>query len=197
MVMCAFLVDQVPTANSLFPDYATVAISAIALFIAFYTAWISRRSVIANSISAQRIEWIGEVRNLIGDFASEYRNNPTNKNHLIELYTRIVLYFNPNSPDYIGIVDSMKACIDCREYSIDLYWNVISHGQTLLDISWRRMKREAGVSYDRENRNTKKLQSERKRREKKQGTSAPAWSANHSIDIQPYSLNCEINSSSR
>lgn len=153
-------------------DILTASAAAIAVIVSFYAVWISRRGVITAAISANRIEWIGEVRGLIRDFLIEYKR-VARKENLTDIYSHIMLFLNPYSDVYVGLAEAMKRCIN-EGYTDDNYWSVVQNGQIVLDISWRRIKREAGVTYNRERRNGRRA---RREKNKKRDGSRLFWSA--------------------
>lgn len=117
----------------------------ISLGISLFSLRISLRNTIATSISANRINWIGTVRQLILRFLNEYSGNRDRKK-LKRLYTEVSLYCNPRHEIYSDLIQSMKKCM-LSEYYIDAYyWEVLREAQRVLDSSWLRMKREAGIS---------------------------------------------------
>lgn len=153
-----------------YADIITAVAAFFALFISIYSAAISRNEVVSSSISSSRIDWIKEVRKLLYEFLSEYRHQ-NRKDVMIDLYTHIVLFFNHRGDTYKNLIESMKKCIN-NGYSDENYWNVVTFGQHALDLSWRRMKREAGVSFKRE-----KYNSNMYRKEEKEKSKSITWNA--------------------
>ncbi|SBW02751.1 hypothetical protein KL86CLO1_11691 [uncultured Eubacteriales bacterium] len=138
----------------------TIIVSGIAVLISLFSAWISRRSIITNAISSNRIEWIAIVRNLIRDFVKEYSGG-SNIPVLTNIYSELVLYFNPNGEVYAGLVNAMKKAI-LEGYTAQNHWNILNCGQAVLDSSWKRMKRESGMSFKTELKISKSFVKERK-----------------------------------
>ena len=128
-------------------DILTAIAAIIALGVSIWSAYISKRNLIASAITSNRIEWIKTVRSLIADFLKEYEKKSEDKSELINIYEELMLYFNPTGKTYVSLVNALKTCLDeTKEYSIENSCAVISGAQTLLDSTWVRMKREAGIS---------------------------------------------------
>ena len=126
------------------------AIAAVgALFFSFLSWRQSKKALVADAISSNRIEWIRIVRALINDFLKEYSNS-NQSNKLINIYTQISLYCNPKHNTYSGLINAMKKCILSKDFCNDLYWDVLWEGQCVLDAAWVRMKQEAGITADTE-----------------------------------------------
>lgn len=157
-----------------FVNFSTVLAAFLALLISLYSAWISKRGVVTEAISSNRIEWVGNVRKLLFSFLAEYRKALPDSEILINVYTQIVLYCNPQGDTYKGLITAMKCGINTG-YSDECYWSIVREGQKVLDSSWRRMKREAGVTFWREKMNAWKYA-----RESNEKVKLPVWDA----DIQ-------------
>lgn len=68
--------------------FISLVCSVVAMIISICAQITARRSVVTQTISAQRIEWIGTVRNLINSFLKEYCGL-RRKKELINIYTEI------------------------------------------------------------------------------------------------------------
>ena len=126
-------------------DIVTAATAVFALGISLWAAYISKRNLIATAITSNRIEWIKTVRSLIVKFLMEYESGNPDQKELICLYEELMLYFNPTGKTYVPLVNALKKCLN-EDYSHQNAVAVISGAQTLLDSSWVRMKREAGIT---------------------------------------------------
>lgn len=99
-----------------------------------------KRDVITQSITANRIEWISDVRNLISEFLNAYIDKKS-RNDLIKLMGKIRLYFHNESAYYQDFFTCMKAC--CEEpYSETRAEELIQKAQAILKSAWIRIKIE-------------------------------------------------------
>ena len=117
----------------------------VSLCISLFSLRVNLRNTITTSISANRINWISTVRQLILRFLNEY-NGDRDPKKLKRLYTEVALYCNPRHKIYSDLIQSMQKCIRSKHYVDAYYWEVLSEAQCVLDSSWLRMKREAGIS---------------------------------------------------
>lgn len=154
-----------------FVNLSTVLAAFLALLISLYSAWISKRSVVTGIISSNRIEWCDYIRKLLFEFLAEYKKEQPDKGTLIDAYTRIALYCNPQEEIQNKLISVMKHGIN-EGYTDDCYWSIVQGGQQVLYTSWRRMKREAGVTYKREKRNARRYKKENNER-----ATWPVWYA--------------------
>lgn len=136
--------------------FISLVCSVVAVIISICAQITARRSIVTQTISTQRIEWIGTVRNLINSFLKEY-SGLRSKKELINIYTEISLYLNPKHDCYGELADALKNCIEYDGYVEKFHWDVVRESQRVLDEVWVRMKREAGISRREEKSLTRKL----------------------------------------
>lgn len=124
-----------------------VAVAAVgALVFSFFSWRQSKQALIAQSVSANRINWIGTVRNLIHTFLCEYNKEIINTKKLIDIYTEIALYCNPKHETYKNLIESLEKCISSGSFCKESYLQVLWEGQCVLDAAWMRLKQESGIS---------------------------------------------------
>ena len=125
-------------------DIITALTALVALVISFWSANISKRSLIATTITSNRIEWITTVRKLIFSFVKQCEEDFSDKEKLKIIYEEIVLYFNSKEDVYSELVEAMKECITGNDESAVL--EVVGKGQQVLRYVWILMKREGGIA---------------------------------------------------
>ena len=105
-----------------------------------------KQDVITQSITANRINWISDVRNLISEFLFAYIDGRP-KNDLVKLLGKIRLYFHNESAYYQDFFAFMGQC--CNEpYSDERADDLIQKSQIILKAAWVRIKIEGGQSKD-------------------------------------------------
>ena len=122
----------------------SVVIASIISLITYFTNLKKHKDdVITQAITVNRIEWIANVRKLIGEFLSAYMTGKSKK-ELNMLRMQIELYIRKNS-DYSRFSSALKKCCD-EDYTEDNLNELIEASQTVLHRVWRRIKIEGGQS---------------------------------------------------
>lgn len=107
-----------------------------------------KRDLVLQAITANRINWIAEVRTLLTRFLHIYMDGSVgtaNTNELKKLLVELRLYFHNQlySNDYNDFFDCLKKC--CNEpYSPDNENALIEAAQGVLKRAWVRLKIEGG-----------------------------------------------------
>jgi len=103
----------------------------------------TKKALVAQSITVNRIEWISNVRNLVSKFLYAYIDQQS-KNELIKIKTQIILYFSKNE-DYKNLVLLLEdACMGT--YCPEKVTQIVNETQVVLQRTWRRIKLEGGQS---------------------------------------------------
>lgn len=100
-----------------------------------------KQDLIAQAITANRIEWITNVRKLVGDFLSAYVSKRSQED-LTVIRIQIELYLCKNRY-YNRLSLLLKDCCD-GTYSLEKVEKVIEEAQIVLQRAWRRIKIEGG-----------------------------------------------------
>ena len=122
----------------------TIFLSIMAFFISIYNLVLTRRKVITEFVSVNRIDWIKDVRELMFNFAECYYDRQS-KDKLRMCKTKIDLYTRMNDPAYNDLNDILEKCIQ-NEFNKDDYNKLIIECQKVLGAPWARMKDESGIS---------------------------------------------------
>lgn len=105
-----------------------------------------KQDSITQSITANRINWISNVRTLISEFLYAYIEEQSKKD-LIKLMGKIRLYFHNESAYYQDFFACLKKC--CEEpYSEEQADELIQQSQIILKSAWVRIKVEGGQSKE-------------------------------------------------
>jgi len=141
-------------------------ISAItAIIVSIFSFFQSKRNSVLTSISSNRINWINELRNEIHEFLKEYLRQGENEYKLRMIRAKIELYLS-NSEFYSDFSKQLKQCSE-RPFSEDDYNKLVNEAQIVFNDVWRRMKREAGISYNSDKRLSRKIEREKQNKIKK------------------------------
>lgn len=129
----------------------TVSISIVgAFFVSVLTLIFNVRKeknqLIIQSITQNRMDWIENVRQLLGEFLCAYVSNAS-ETELRKIKAKCELYFN-NKEFYNNLTEIMELC--CKEpYNSsqpENYKKLLRHSQYVLARSWERIKKESGQS---------------------------------------------------
>ena len=142
-------------------NVVTILLSVAAAVVSLLSLFLSKRQLVANAITANRIEWIRSVRGLLSRFLDAYMEDGEESGRLKRsLSVHIQLYLRHDAPAYRAFLDALDQCVrnpfdqeDCRRF--------VWASQDMLGDVWNRMKREAGISRKSEERLRKKLEGER------------------------------------
>lgn len=110
----------------------------------------SRHSVMASAITAHRMKWIGEVRDIMTDFCETFRKNRADTEKLKSLRTRLFLHLRDDNKDYEPLVRTVNRCCDRRmsdraaRLALD---DLTASAQYVLAVVWARVKIEGAKGY--------------------------------------------------
>lgn len=133
----------------------TIILSIMAFCVSVYNLVLARRKVITEFISANRIDWIKDVRKLMFNFAECYYSRKS-KDKLRICKTKIDLYTRMNDPAYNDLNAILEKCIQ-DEFNEDDYKKLIIECQKVLGAPWARMKEESGISSRQDKRMREKF----------------------------------------
>lgn len=95
-------------------------------------------------ITQNRMDWIREMRALLGDFTEAYIRGKSGE-ELMLLKARIDLYIRFHDSSYDGLTERLKECVS-TPYTPENYEKLMEACQKVLGDPWKRMKEEAGLS---------------------------------------------------
>ena len=133
-----------------------IFISFISLIISLLGFFLNRRTLLTEVISKQRIEWISNLRVAIAEFVSAYLNKG-NDPVFMDKKAGVMLFLNSKNDEHKQLLDAIK---DCSINDKDKVMNVdkiVLAGQFVINRSWKRMKREAGIDKHFETIRDKKM----------------------------------------
>lgn len=102
-----------------------------------------KESLITEAITANRIEWVTNVRELIGEFLCAYIDGKS-KQDLIKLIMKVKLFLR-DKPDYNKLVECMNDCCE-GTFSQEKADKLIQVAQYVFQRVWVRIKIEGGQS---------------------------------------------------
>lgn len=120
---------------------SVIVASAISLATYFTDIRKHKEDIVTQAITVNRIEWITNVRKLIGEFLSAYMIEKPEK-ELNILRMQIELYIR-NNEDYRELSLALENCCK-KDYSEDNLNELIKASQIVLQRVWRRIKVEGG-----------------------------------------------------
>lgn len=126
--------------------WITTILSLLALIISILGFFLNKRTLLTEVITKQRIEWISNVRASITTFVSACLYEECEA-AMLEAKARVELYLNQNNTEHLLLIEAMDNCIAVRENAKANINQVILAGQFVMNQSWKRMKRESGMSY--------------------------------------------------
>lgn len=140
--------------------YLSAAVSVAALTVSIANAALSKRRLVAETITANRIQWIQAVRELMGEFIEQFLKNQTDKRRLRLLNAKIGLYIRYEEPIYQALEKLLLRCVQ-ESYSEELEQELIRECQRVLHDAWKRMKSESGIGKWSERRIYERIGAER------------------------------------
>ena len=122
----------------------SITISVFALFISAINTYISKKNLLANTIAENRMDWIVQVRNLVGLFLEKYIKQES-KFELSIVKSKIDLYIIYDKPSYSAFEHKLSYCIE-NPYTESDYKELVELSQKVLNDVWVRIKMESGIS---------------------------------------------------
>lgn len=110
----------------------------------------SKRAVIAEAITKNRMAWIEEVRNLLSDFIAAYMQGDRNDETRL-LKARIELYCSDGG-EYSPMLESLHACCQDPGFDEKHCQALVESAQKVLNRVWIRIKAEGGITKKKEER---------------------------------------------
>jgi len=132
----------------------TGLVSSTAVLISIISLMLTKRQVITGVITKNRIEWINNVREHLMDFLEEYINE-ADKIKLRVIKSKIEMHIR-NDAIYKTLINNLSKCIDNLYNEAD-YGELVAEAQIVLNKSWHRTKREAGIKKKEEKKLKKHL----------------------------------------
>lgn len=127
-----------------------IIISIIALILSFMTHINERNNVISNVVSADRIKWISDIRDLVHLFLKLIKGN--NPEELKIIKSKIDLYIIYDKDVYAKFEEKLNYCIK-NPYTDKDYRELVTETQNMLNGVWIRIKNEVGIA----NRDEKRI----------------------------------------
>lgn len=104
----------------------------------------NKKQLAAQLITANRMDWIKQVRSLLSEFACEYIKKDCDKEKLFAIKTQTELYmrrFGDSVQDYVDLLDQMELC--CKEdFSEQRYRLLMLCASYVLRRVWARISLE-------------------------------------------------------
>ena len=116
----------------------------IALCTLGYTIISSHKQSVLQFITANRMDWHNQVRQLLGDFAHSYRTH--NLEEMIDIEARLELFIRKDLPDSQHLFNHLQRCIK-SEYCEDDYQELLALATYTIARSWQRIKIEVKTNY--------------------------------------------------
>ena len=121
---------------------AAIMTAVAALLTVVFTTLINKRKLAMQGFAVHRIDWIKEVRQMIGDFACEYiKGEEKDKEKMFAIQTRIGLFMRQNEEDYHKLLAHMTLCRENAYNELD-YELLMLYSTYVLNRVWRRMMLE-------------------------------------------------------
>ena len=132
-------------------QFSSVVVAASAAIVGFFSYHHSKRKLLTQIITSQRIDWITTVRSLLSDFIDAYTDGKNlKKAHSIR--SRIDLHLNLENPDHKILSRKLDYCIKTFGKNKSGKAALTYAAQTVLKYAWKRMKLETGIKPSREKR---------------------------------------------
>lgn len=122
---------------------SVIVATIISLVTFFFDVKKHRQTLITQAVTVNRIEWISDVRKLIGDFLTVYIDGKS-KEDLAKITMKVELYLR-DKPDYNKMLYCMRACYE-GSYSEAKAQELVKATQYVFQRVWARIKIEGGQS---------------------------------------------------
>lgn len=113
---------------------------ALSLFTLIYTAISNDKQSILQTVTANRMDWIQQVRELLGEFAHAYRTH--NTEDMADIEAKLELFMRRDVKEYQYVLNHLKHCIK-HEYNESDYEKLLSLSSYTLSRTWQRVKIDA------------------------------------------------------
>ncbi|MBQ9492659.1 MAG: hypothetical protein IJR54_02870 [Oscillibacter sp.] len=112
----------------------------VSLLTLVYTIISNDKQSVLQSVTANRMDWIQQVRSLLGDFAHAYRTH--NTENMADIEARLELFMRRDVKEYQYVLNHLKHCIK-HEYNENDYEKLLSLSSYTLSRAWQRIKVDA------------------------------------------------------
>lgn len=136
-------------------DTISTTLSIIALILTLVNLTFKKQKISNEIITSNRIEWIRSVRSLLAQFVEIYTTTPQDKQSLMIIKYKITLYFRKDVKSYNAVTNQIQKCIDLGSFNTKECDLLVEYAQKMLSEVWIRMKREAGISLNQDNKYSK------------------------------------------
>ncbi|MDE7299406.1 MAG: hypothetical protein K2N94_11345 [Lachnospiraceae bacterium] len=125
-------------------NVVTIILSILAFIISFMNYLNSRKKIISDIVSQDRIKWISDVRSLTSCFLEKYISGGDEK-ELRVIKSKIDLYIIYGKEVYASFENKLNHCI-LHPYNNKDYEDLVTETQIMLNGVWVRIKNEAGIT---------------------------------------------------
>ena len=113
---------------------------ALSLFTLIFTVIFNDKQSVLQTVTANRMDWIQQVRELLGNFAHAYRTH--NAEDMADIEAKLELFMRRDIKEYQYVLNHLKRCIK-NEYNENDYEKLLSLSSYTLARAWQRIKVDA------------------------------------------------------
>lgn len=121
----------------------STGIALLAFLLSVLNYFHNKHIMIINALSGERMKWIHNVRFAVYEYVTACLNSDNNTILIKKL--QLKLYLNPQNNEHKDLINSVDNYVVSENPKTHVE-NVVTEAQILLNKSWKRVKREAGVS---------------------------------------------------
>lgn len=122
---------------------ASLIAAAVSLISVLINIFLTIRKNRSEYVTKNRMQWIKEVRSLLGKFLDLYIDGKE-KNKLLKVKNKICLYLRDGVISYDNLIQQIDLCIANGYNDLDCH-KLVKCSQVVLNEVWVRIKRETGV----------------------------------------------------
>ena len=120
------------------PEMVTAVSSIIiSLFTLVYSVVTKKRQAVLQNVTANRMDWIKQVREALEAFAHHYRNG--NLDAMMDAEAKIEMFMRRDTPEYKCVLDHLSYCI-MNGYRERDYKKLLAVSSWILARSWQRIR---------------------------------------------------------
>lgn len=123
----------------------TVIVALISIIAPIIQRKTDEQNMLIRSVTANRMDWIASVRELMTQFCEAFISNPNGFNDLCHLRTKLFLYMRHDREAYDAFIKSADACCEINippTHHTLMYNRLILTSQYVLATVWIRVKEE-------------------------------------------------------
>ena len=135
------------------PEFLTAIAAIVALL---WTILNDNRQSLLQTVTVNRIDWLNQVRQLLGDFAHAYWNGELKR--MIEIEARLELFMRIDKVEYQPIFNHMKHCMK-NQYCENDYDRFLLLASAIIVRTWQRIK--VDVNYPKSDIKTQEILDEK------------------------------------